>query len=111
MSELRQGAVIWAWLEPTVGREQTGRRPVVVVSSDGYIDIVTTLLVVVPVSRSDRGWPNHVRLSGVPELQGGFAITEQPRTISRERLGDQIGQVDESCLAEVKQWLADFLDL
>lgn len=111
MTELRQGSVVWAWLEPTVGREQTGRRPVVVVASDGYIDIVTTLLVVIPVSRSDRGWPNHVRLSGVPELPGSFAITEQPRTISRERLGDPIGQVDESCLVEIKQWLADFLDL
>lgn len=83
----------------------------VVVSSDGYIDVVTTLLVVIPVSRSDRGWPNHVQLSGVPELPGSFAITEQPRTISRERLGDAIGQVDEDCLAEIKQWLADFLDL
>lgn len=111
MSELRPGAVVWAWLDPTVGREQTGRRPVVVVSSDGYVDVVTTLLVVVPVSRSDRGWPNHVLLSGVPELTGTFAITEQPRTISRERLGDQIGQVDDSCLTEIKQWLADFLDL
>lgn len=111
MTELRQGSVVWAWLEPTVGREQTGRRPVLVVSSDGYIDVVTSLLVVVPISRSDRGWPNHVRLSGVPQLADSFAITEQPRTISRERLGDPIGQVDETCLAEIKQWLADFLDL
>ncbi|RNL61350.1 type II toxin-antitoxin system PemK/MazF family toxin [Nocardioides marmoriginsengisoli] len=101
----------WAWLEPTVGREQTGRRPVVVVSSDGYIDVVTALLVVVPISRSDRGWPNHVPLAGIPELSGSFAITEQPRTISRERLGSEIGQVDSDCLAEIKQWLADFLDL
>ena len=111
MTELRQGSVAWAWLQPTVGREQSGRRPVIVVSSDGYLDIVTTLAVVLPVSRSDRGWPNHVRLSGVPQLADSFAITEQPRTISRERLSDPIGQVDERCLAEIKQWLADFLDL
>jgi mRNA interferase MazF len=103
--------VVWAWLQPTVGREQTGRRSVVVVSSDGYIDVVTALLVVLPVSRRDRGWPNHVPLSGVPDLHGSFAITEQPRTISRERLGDPIGQVDDGCLREIKQWLADFLDL
>jgi mRNA interferase MazF len=108
---LRQGAVVWAWLEPTIGREQIGRRPVVVVSSDGYIDVVTALLIVVPVSRSYRGWPNHVPLSGVPELHDSFAITEQPRTISRERLGDQIGQIDDACLSSILQWLADFLDL
>ena len=111
MNELHQGAVVWAWLEPTIGREQTGRRPVVVVSSAGYIDVVTALLIVVPVSRTDRGWPNHVRLSGVPELPDSFAITEQPRTISRERLGDQIGDLDDDCLADILQWLADFLDL
>jgi mRNA interferase MazF len=103
--------VVWAWLDPTVGREQTGRRPVVVVSSDGYNDIVTTLLIVVPISSNDRGWPNQVRISGVAELPISFAITEQPRTISRERLGDPIGKVDDECLSEIKQWLADFLDL
>lgn len=111
MSEVRPGAVAWAWLDPAIGREQTGRRPVVVVCSEGYLDVVTTLLIVVPVSRSDRGWPNHVRLTGVPELPESFAITEQPRTISRDRVVDQIGQVDDNCLAEIKQWLADFLDL
>lgn len=108
---MQTGAVVWAWLDPTVGREQSGRRPVVVVSSAGYIDVVTTLLIVVPVSRSDRGWPNHVRLSGVPELPVSFAMTEQPRTISRDRLGDVIGRLDSPCLAEIQTWLADFLDL
>lgn len=81
------------------------------VSSDGYIDVVTTLLVVVPVSRNDRGWPNHVQLSGVPALNESFAMTQQPRTISRDRLGESIGKVDDHCLAQIKRWLADFLDL
>lgn len=58
-----------------------------------------------------RGWPNHVRLSGVPELNDSFAITEQPRTVSPERLGDRIGHVDDDCLTEIVQWLGDFLDL
>jgi len=111
MSGLRQGAVVWAWLDPTVGREQSGRRPVVVVSSDGYIDVVTTLAIVVPVSHTDRGWPNHVLLTGCTDLPASFAITEQPRTISRDRLGEVIGHIDARCLAEIKQWLGDFLDL
>jgi mRNA interferase MazF len=111
MTEVRQGSVVWVWLDPSTGREQAGRRPAVVVSSDGYLDVFTTLLVVVPVSRTDRGWPHHVPLSGVAGLGKSFAITEQPRTISRERVGDAIGQVDDRCLAEIKQWLADFLDL
>ncbi|GEP38056.1 mRNA interferase [Nocardioides psychrotolerans] len=102
---------MWAWLDPSVGREQAGRRPVVVVSSDGYLDVVTTLAVVVPVSRTDRGWPNHVPLTGVSALPDCFAMSEQSRTLSRDRLGEPFGQVDDLCLAEIKVWLAAFLDI
>jgi mRNA interferase MazF len=111
VTDLAQGSVVWAWLDPHLGREQSGRRPVVVVSSAGYLDVVTTLLIVVPVSRNDRGWPNHVRLTGIAGISDSFALTEQPRTISRERLGEQIGRVDDGCLSEIKCWLGDFLDL
>jgi len=111
VSALRQGDVVWAWLDPSVGREQSGRRPVVVVSSDGHLDVITTLLVAVPVSRTDRGWPNHVALSGEAGLPAGFAMTEQPRTLSRDRVGEVLGRVDAPCLAEIKQWLGDFFDL
>lgn len=111
MTRLRQGDVRWAWLDPTVGREQAGRRPVVLVSSDAYLDVINTLAVIVPVSRSDRGWPNHVRIAGIPSLPDCFAMTEQPRTLSRNRLGDQIGRVDDGCLTEIQRWLADHLGL
>lgn len=111
MSEYTPGDAVWAWLDPTVGRAQSGRRPVIVVSSEGYADVITTLLIVVPVSRTDRGWPNHVPLSGISELSAGFALTEQPRTMSRTRLGDLIGHVDNLCLSQIKRWLADFLHL
>lgn len=108
---LEQGSVVWAWLDPTVGREQSGRRPVLVVSSRSYNDVVDTLLVVVPLSTTTRSWPNHIRISGLAGLGECYAMTEQPRTISRERVGESIGVVHPSCLAAVKQWLADFLDL
>lgn len=108
--DLRPGSVVWAWLDPSVGREQAGRRPVVVVSSAGHLDTVDTLVIVVPVSRTDRGWPNHVPLSG-DGLPAGVAMTEQPRTISRSRLDSPIGVVDDQCLASIRRWLVDWLDL
>ena len=82
----------------------------VVVSSAGHLDTVDTLAIVVPVSGTDRGWPNHVRLSGDGALTG-VAMTEQPRTISRTRLDGVIGLVDGECLTEIRRWLADWLDL
>lgn len=111
MSELRPGSVRWAWLDPRVGREQAGRRPVVVVASQDYIDIVTTLVIVVPISSRLRGWANHVPITGVQGLGTSVAMTEQVRTISRDRLEGSIGSVDDACLARIQTWLGDFLGL
>ena len=108
---LRPGHVTWAWLDPAVGREQSGRRPVVVVSSSRYNETVDSLCIVVPVSGTDRGWPNHVRLRGSIDGIEGYAMTEQPRTVSVERLTDPVGGVDADCLAQIRLWLGDFLDL
>jgi mRNA interferase MazF len=113
VSELRRGAVVWADLNPTAGREQAGRRPALVVASHRYLATATTLAIVVPVTSVDRGWPNHVLLRGERlELgQASFAMTEQPRTIDRGRIVSSAGLVDAATLREVDTWLRDFLDL
>lgn len=105
------GSVVWVNLDPTVGREQAGRRPAVVVASSGYLDAVTELAIVVPVTTTDRGWPQHVKLSG-PSLtldRPSFAMTEQPRTISRQRIASLAGTVEDGCLRSIRQWLSDFI--
>lgn len=112
-SEIRRGTVAWADLDPVRGREQAGRRPVLVVASDLYLEQADTLAIVVPATSEDRGWPNHVELQG-PELslpRPTFAMTEQPRTITRERLVGAIGAVDAHTMGEVDRWLRDFLAL
>lgn len=111
MKAIEQGTVVWAWLDPSIGREQSGRRPVLVVSSRAYNDTVDTLLITVPISSVDRGWPNHIRITGIPGLRASYAMTEQPRAISRERVGDSLGIADLDCLDEVKRWLGDFVAL
>lgn len=81
-----------------------------VVAGAGYLRAVTTLVLIVPVTTTDRGWPNHVELTGPAELPTrSWAMTEQIRTLSRERLGRAAGSVDASCLTAVQRWLADFL--
>ena len=37
-------------------------------------------------------------------------MTEQVRTISRERLVGHAGQVDPETLADIRRWIRDFLD-
>lgn len=110
--ELIPGQVWWANLSPTTGREQSGHRPVLVIASPGYLAAATTLVIVVPLTSVGRGWPNHVPVTGPSGLESeSWIMTEQPRTLSRERLSKQSGQIDHSCLAQVRVWLRDFLDL
>jgi mRNA interferase MazF len=106
------GQVVWVALSPTVGREQAGHRPALIVASPGYLAIADTLALVVPVTTAARGWPNHVPLSGPHGLtEPSVAMTEQLRAVSRSRITGASGLVDRHCLDRVRSWLADFLDL
>ena len=105
--------VVRAELDPARGREQAGRQLALVVASDLYLEQADTLAIIVPATTQDRGWPNHVLLQG-PNLslaKPTFAMTEQPRTVARERLVDVAGIVDAGVMREVDRWLRDFLGL
>lgn len=111
-AELAPGVIAWAALEPVRGREQGGHRPVLVIASAGYLDAVTTLVIVLPITTTDRGWPNHVRIDGPSGLdRPSWIMTEQPRTLSRDRLTRIAGEISTDCLTSVRSWLGDFLDL
>ena len=110
VGELSAGAVVWAELGPGVGGEQSGRRPVVVVSSEYHVELVERLVTVVACTSRDRGWPNHVLLTGATGLgRATFAMTEQMRTIDRSRIVATAGEIDDTCLAGIAMWLGDWL--
>jgi mRNA interferase MazF len=110
---LRRGSVVWATLDPTQGREQRGTRPALVIASDDYLSSVRGLVTVVPVTSVDRDWPHHVLIRGqrLGLARRSFAMTEQPRTVSIDRIGRQSGTADEATMSDVDGWLADFLGL
>ncbi|GAA3679421.1 mRNA interferase MazF [Yimella lutea] len=104
---------MWAELDPVRGREQFGRRPALVIASDLYLEQADTFAIIVPATTVDRGWPNHILLRGakVGLSKPTFAMTEQPRTVTRDRLAARIGVVDSATMREVDGWLRDFLAL
>lgn len=104
--DLAPGQILWAELSPVEGREQGGRRPVVVVSSALYLDLVDSLAYVLPVSTTDHGWPNHIRVSALE--RPSWALTEQIRTISRSRLHGTLGVVTDEELDSIRAWLERF---
>lgn len=99
----RQGDVWEARLEPVLGHEQGGTRPVLVVSIDKISSDRGEMCIVVPFTRTDRDTPLHVR---VDPPEGGltavsFALPENVRSISRERLARQLGNVRDATLERV----------
>jgi len=113
LSDLRRGMVVWADLDPVRGREQAGRRPALIVASDAYLEQADTLAILVPATTIDRGWPNHIPLrgAGLTLARPTFAMTEQLRTVTRERLVDTAGVVDAETMRAVDSWLRDFVSL
>ncbi len=104
------GDVVWAGLGESAGREQLGSRPCVVISGQDHLDAATDLVVVLPCTSRDRGWINHIRLVGPTGLERPtFAMTEQPRTVSRARIVAASGRVSPECLRELAAWVHRWL--
>ena len=104
------GTVVWADFGSTVGREQSGRRPAIVIASDDFAEVIDHLTILVPCTRRDRGWLNHVEVGGETGLsKRTFAMTEQPRTVSTERILRVMGHVDDDCLTAITRWVRVWL--
>jgi len=94
---IRQWEVVWVDLHPAVGAEQTGRRPVLVVSSDrshGPLGICTVL----PITSRKPGrriYPVEACLPvGACDLPAeSIIMAQQIRTVSKERLQASCGIV------------------
>ncbi len=89
----RQGDVYWANPDPTRGREQAKSRPFVIVSVDQLNQTTLDLSLAVPLTRTNFGSAFHLAISA-PDgglKEDGFAMPEQLRAISHERLSRRLG--------------------
>ena len=113
MAQPLQGEIWIADLDPTRGREQAGKRPVLVVSADAFNTSPADLVVVVPITSKNKGIRSHLPIEPKPAglRLKSFVISEQPRTVSKDRLTRRAGTVAPSTLAEVQMWLRVLLDL
>jgi mRNA interferase MazF len=114
---MRRGEVYWADLVPRSGSEQTGRRPVIVLSHDGFNQIAAwKSIIVVPISSSNlqtsRG-PTVVALpSGTSGLsKASVAVCHQVTTLDRAKLTKKMGTLSSQIIKEVEEGLRAALDL
>jgi mRNA interferase MazF len=76
---IKQGDIIFIGLDPALGHEQKGRRPVVVVSNNDY-NKATSFRVVYPISNTDRAFALYVKLDERTKTTG-VILADQLRTI------------------------------
>ncbi len=105
-----------AVLDPVVGSEQAGTRPVLVVSRE-TVNRTLPIAAVVPLTTRRPGrrvYPTEVLLpAGVAgQANESIAMAHQVRTVSSRRLGDRIGGLeDEALRSELRAALRLYLDL
>jgi mRNA interferase MazF len=90
MARILRGDIIWADLDPTQGHEQSGRRPVLVLSQDVFNERSGTVIACAVISQEPRaGFPLTLELS-VPKLPKRSWVKNQPNQNSlREALGQE----------------------
>lgn len=113
MNPPARGEVWLAHLSPTRGHEQSGRRPVLVVSEDLFNRGPAGLVIVLPVTSKWRGVPSHVALEP-PEggvEQRSAVLCEAIRSLSAERLTERWGAVERHTMAAVEDRLRILLRL
>ncbi|MGH7881876.1 MAG: type II toxin-antitoxin system PemK/MazF family toxin [Candidatus Dormibacteraceae bacterium] len=106
--------VWWLDLNPTIGHEQAGRRPAIVVSSHFHLGLTRNALVsILPLTTRERPeWGHRIRID-IPGQCIGWAITEQVRTVSFGRFsrGTPIGCLNDDQIVKVRTVLAMMLDI
>ena len=110
---MKRGEIWFANLDPVIGKEQAGKRPVLIVSVDAFNFGGSKIIVAVPFTKRDKKQPLHVSVKAQETglTVDSFIKTEEIRGISKERLISKIGEVNELTIAEVEIRLKRLLGL
>ncbi|HHX24136.1 MAG TPA: type II toxin-antitoxin system PemK/MazF family toxin [Thermoanaerobacterales bacterium] len=111
---VRRGDVFYADLNPVVGSEQGGIRPVLVVQNDVGNKYSPTVIVAAITSQIDKAkLPTHVELQS--EEYGlekdSVILLEQLRTVDKKRLKEKITILDQDIMVKVDESLKISLGL
>ena len=107
---LRRGDLVWADLDPTRGREQAGRRPVLILSKDVFNTRSGTIIAAAITSRPQRaGFPLTLKIESSKLPRESWVKIGQVRTLSTARIGKRIGRVSPEELAAIVDGLGEII--
>lgn len=93
--EIRRGDICWARLDPAVGHEQGGTRPVLVVSKDLF-NRKSGTVIALPLTSVEPGpgFPLTMEIKGAGLPKRSWVKVAQVRTISTHRIEAVITSID-----------------
>lgn len=111
---MKRGDLYMAELDPVVGSEQGGRRPVVIIQNDmGNLYSPTVIAAPLTGSPGKPSIPTHVH---IPRGEGGLwrestVLCEQVRTLEKTRLKRRLGALEADSMRRVDRALGVSLDM
>ena len=107
--KIKRGEIFIADLDPVVGSEQGGTRPVIIVQNDIGNKYSPTVICAALTSQINKAkLPTHLEISA--ERYGlqkdSVILLEQIRTIDKRRLKERMGKLDETLMNKVDNAIA-----
>lgn len=110
MARILRGEIRWAEFNPVRGREQAGRRPVLILSQDVFNERSGTVIAVAVTSQPQRaGFPLTVELTPAVLPKRSWIKVSQIRTLAVERVGTRLGRATPEELALVVEGLLEIV--
>jgi mRNA interferase MazF len=110
VARILRGEIRWADLSPARGHEQTGLRPVLVLSHDIFNERSGTVIAIAITSQPQKaGFPLMLELKTGSLPKRSWAKISQIRTLSTERIGKLVGRLSQEELAEVIEGLNEII--
>ncbi len=101
---------MWADLNPVIGHEQAGRRPVVVLSADVFNEHSGTVIAMALTSQPQRaGFPLVLELESSKLGKRAWVKISQIRTLSTRRLGKKLGRISSDELDRLVEGLNEII--
>jgi mRNA interferase MazF len=107
---LRRGDIVWADLHPTQGHEQSGTRPVLILSHDIFNKHSGTVIAIALTSQPQKAqFPLTLELDDKRLPKKSWVKISQIRTLSTMRLSKKIGRVTSEELEKVVEGLNEII--
>lgn len=105
---IKRGDIYYADLNPVIGSEQGGVRPIVVLQNDVGNKYSPTVIAAATTSKLTKAkLPTHIELSKEtsPLPKDSVVLLEQIRTIDKSRIKEKIGEVPPEIMGRIDEAL------